>query len=167
LAKKKSRAYEGTEVPISRSRAEIERLLRKWGVTALSWVDDYETGMVVLRFRWKSDPDDKIGYTARFTIHVPSDEELEKLAIDKRSGNFSEKKMARLRKSRGKRQHRLLLYLIKTQLEAIEDGIMLPEQVFMSWIEDETGMTLFDRMLPELKQISGAPEQKALEASDA
>lgn len=166
MSKKKKRPHDAGEVPISRSRAEIEKLLRRWGVAGLSWVDDYETGLAILRFRWKTDPEDEVGYTARFTIRVPSDQDLEAQAIDKRSGRFSEKKMARLRKGRGKRQHRLLLYLIRTQLEAIQEGIMLPEQVFMSWIEDENGMTLFDRMLPELRQLSGAKEPQALEASD-
>ena len=161
-----TRRPESKEPSVQRTRAELERLLRKWGVGGLSWVDDYEIGLVILRFRWKSNPEDELGYTARFTVRVPNDDDLEASAIDKRTGKFSEKKLTRLRKNRGKKQHHSLLYLIRAQLDAIKLGIMLPEQAFMSWIEDEGGITLFDKMLPELRQLSGAQEQKALEGED-
>lgn len=159
---------QSSELTVSRSRREIEKMLRKWGVASISWVDDYEVGIVVLRFRWKTDPEDRIGYTARFTICVPKDEELEKRAVDKRTGKYSEKKMQRLRKNRGRKQHRTLLYLIRTQLDAVQEGLMAPEQVFLAWVEDEVGTTLFDRMLPELRELSGAAPQKAIgESEDA
>ena len=102
-----SKAYEKTSVGISKSRGDIDSILRKWGVTGISWGEDYDSGIIILRFRWRREEDGQ-QYSARFTIQIETDRELEKKSIDNRSGRHSDKKHLRLKNNRGKREHRVL-----------------------------------------------------------
>jgi len=154
------KAYDKTNVAISKSRGYIDSILRKWGVTGISWGEDYDSGLVVLRFRWKRD--DGQEYSARFTIQIETDKELEEKAVDQRSGRHSDKKHLRLRNNRGKREHRVLFYMLKSLFEAVEDGLMVPEQVFLPWIEDVEGVTIFERIGPVMGQLTGESLPKAL-----
>lgn len=159
------RSYDKTNVGIAKSRGDIDAILRKWGVTGISWGEDYDNGLVVLRFRWKREEDGQ-QYSARFMIQIQTDEELEKLAIDKRSGRHSEKKYVRLKNARGKREHRVLFFMLKSLFEAVEDGLMVPEQVFLPWIEDADGMTVFERIGPVMGQLEETPLPLALKEAD-
>jgi hypothetical protein len=156
------KAYETTNVGISKSRGDIDAILRKWGVTGISWGEDYDSGIVVLRFRWRRE-DDGQQYSARFTIQIETDKELEERAIDNRSGRHSDKKHLRLKNNRGKREHRVLFYMLKSLFEAVEEGLMVPEQVFLPWIEDIEGMTIFERIGPVMGELTGTSLPKALE----
>lgn len=160
-----NRAYENTNVSIAKSRGQIDIILRKWGVTGITWAEDYNSGMVVLRFRWQREEDGH-QYSARFTIQIQTDDELKKLAIDKRSGRHSDKKYARLRDMRGKREHRVLFFMLKALFEAVAEGLMVPEQVFLPWIEDIDGVTIFERIGPVMGELAGKPLQKALQEAD-
>ena len=160
------RAYEKTAISVAKSRGDIDAVLRKWGVTGISWGEDYDSGIVVLRFRWKRE-DDGQQYAARFTIQIKTDKELEEESIDNRSGRYSEKKHLRLKNARGKREHRVLFFMLKSLFEAVEDGLMVPEQVFLPWIEDVDGLTVFERIGPVMGQLTGSTLPKALkEASE-
>ena len=159
------RAYDKTSVGIAKSRGDIDNILRRWGVTGISWAEDYTSGIVILRFRWKREEDGQ-QYSARFTIQIQTDKELEENAVDKRSGRHSEKKHLRLKSMRGKREHRVLFHMLKALFEAVEDGLMVPEQVFLPWIEDADGMTIFERIGPVMGQLTGKPLQLALEEAD-
>jgi len=157
-----NKAYDNTSVGIAKSRGDIDVILRRWGVTGISWGEDYDSGIVVLRFRWKRE-DDGQQYSARFTIQIETDKELEEKAIDQRSGRHSDKKHLRLKNNRGKREHRVLFYMLKSLFEAVEEGLMVPEQVFLPWIEDVEGITIFERIGPVMGELTGASLPKALE----
>jgi len=157
-----NKAYDNTNVGIAKSRGDIDVILRRWGVTGISWGEDYDSGIVVLRFRWKRE-DDGQQYSARFTIQIETDKELEEKAIDQRSGRHSDKKHLRLKNNRGKREHRVLFYMLKSLFEAVEEGLMVPEQVFLPWIEDVEGITIFERIGPVMGELTGASLPKALE----
>lgn len=156
------RAYEKTNIGIAKSRGDIDNVLRKWGVTGISWAEDYDTGLILLRFRWKRQDDGHL-FSARFTIQVKTDKELEELAIDKRSGRPSDKKRLRLKNARGKREHRVLFHMLKNLFEAVEEGLMVPEQAFLPWIEDVDGVTIFERIGPIIDALPAQSLPKALE----
>lgn len=158
------KAYEGTSVAVGRSREQIDEILRRWGVTGIQWEDDYERGLAQLRFKWKRE--DGSGLVARFRVELESDEELSELAIDKRNGQFSEKKYERVRAERGKREHRVLLNLLKNMFEAIEEGIIPAEALLLPWLEDSTGQTVYDKIEPQLHQLASKPLHKALSSGD-
>jgi hypothetical protein len=161
---RRRKAYEGTTVAVSRSREQIDDILRKWGVTGIQWEDDYENGLSQLRFRWKRE--DGTELVARFRVDLDSDETLRELAIDQRNGQFSDKKYDRVKAERGKREHRVLLNLLKNMFEAIEEGIMPAEALLLPWLEDATGKTVYDKIEPQLHQLASQPLVKALVAGE-
>lgn len=165
MAKKrrKRRAYDGTSVTIGRSREEIDTLLRNWGVSGIQWEDDFERGVVNLRFRWEND---SVHYVARYQIVLDSDEELRELAVDGRSGKPSEKKFERLRLERGKREHRVLAAFLKNVFEAVEQGIIDAEAVFLPWLEDSEGHTVYERIGPVMKKIGSMSLPRALNPAE-
>lgn len=160
---RRNKAYENTTVAVSKSREQIDEIIRKWGVTGSQWEDDYEKGFATLRFRWKREDESEL--VARFRVDLDSDEELRALAIDKRNNQFSEKKYERIRLDRGKREHRILLNLLKNMFEAIDEGIMPAEALLLPWLEDSEGMTVYDKLEPRLGQLATQPLHKMLSDS--
>lgn len=160
--KRKKRAYEQTNVSVNKSRQDIADILTKWGVTGISWTDNFDTGSSTLRFRWSKG---SASYTARWTLGIPSDDDLAEKAIDKRNGKFSQKKLERLKLKRGKREHRLLYHVLKNMFEAIEDGLMEAEEGLLPWIEHE-GTTVYEKIRPMLDQLSAVDPSRMLSPSD-
>jgi len=154
------RAYEDTTVAVSKSREQIDRILLKWGVVGIQWEDHFDSGLAQLRFRWKRDDDSEL--VARFRIEVDSETDLEEKAKDQRSGKYSKKKYDRLKLNRGKREHRILLNLLKNMFEAIQEGIIPAEALLLPWIEDVDGQTVYDKVAPNLSQLASTPLHKAL-----
>lgn len=133
------RFAEDTRVPVAKSRSEIDGLLRGWGAAGVQWTDDWETSVVTLRFRW---PHGSKTFAARMTIKLPSAKDLEPLAVDNRSGGISERKLDKLLADRGKREHRLLLLLIKSTLNAVDAGVISDVEAFLPYLEGKDGRTV-------------------------
>lgn len=163
MPRSRKRAYEETTVAVSKSRDQINSIVQRWGAVGIQWEDDFEKGIAQLRFRWHRD--DKNDLVARFRIEVDSEEDLQSKAVDGRSGQFSKKKYDRLLAARGKREHRVLLNLLKNMFEAIEEGIIPAESVLLPWIEDVDGQTVYDKIAPNLHQLTSIPLHKALAPS--
>ena len=62
----------------------------------------------------------------------------------------------------GKREHRVLLNLLKNMFEAIEAGIMPAEALLLPWIEDVNGETVYEKVEPKMSQLAQKPLHKAL-----
>ena len=161
---KRRKFTDDTSVAITRSRKEIDDILKEWGVKGIQWEDNFDTGETTLRFRWKREVDDS-ELVARFHVAIPSDDKLKELAIDKRtSGKFSQKKFERLKLERGKKEHRVLASFIKNAFEAINEGIIPAEALLMPWLEDATGKTVYDKVEPVLGQLASSPLHMALKS---
>lgn len=158
------KAYQDTPVSVSKSREGIDKILKKWGVIGIQWEDAFESGYSQLRFKWKHGDDSIL--VARFRIHVAGESELHKMAVDQRSGRFSTKKYEREKAARGKREHRVLLNLLKNVFEAIEAGIMKPEAILLPWIEDSDGQTVYDKLAPRLSMLATKPLHLALKPTN-
>jgi len=156
MPRRRNSSYESTSVSVGRSREQIDEMLRSWGVSGIQWEDDFDKGVCHLRFRWKGDGEE--GGTqetvARFRIDMKSETELRELAVDGRSGKFSEKKYKRVKADRGKREHRLIFNLLKNMIESIEEGILPARSLLLPWIEDGEGVTVFERLSPYMDSIS-------------
>ncbi len=163
MVKSSRRAYADTTVAISKSRDGIDQILRRWGVAGIQWEDHFDTGLVNLRFRWKREDGSEL--VARFRIEVDSEESLRERSIDQRNGQFSQKKYDRERLIRGKREHRILLNLLKNMFEAIEEGIIPAEALLLPWLEDADGQTVYDKLSPSLGKLATMPLHKALAAA--
>lgn len=144
------RYAEDTSVPIGKSRHEIDGLLRDWGCHQIMWGDDYRQGRAVVRFVWEFEGTQ---YVARVTLKIPTDKELEAEAVHATTRAFLPAKFAKLAARRGWPEHRQLALWLRACFNAIEAGIIEPGQVFMPFLEDATGHTLGETLLPRLPQM--------------
>jgi len=150
---------------VPKSREGIEKILLEWGVTGISWIDNFEKSQSVLRFAWKKD--DKY-IVARFLLQMKTDDELYEMSVDKRSARskVSEKKFKRLQHDRGKVEHRLLHMWLKDSMNAITHGVISAEQLFFAWIEDGEGVTLYEKIEPILGQLPSTQIPLAIKESE-
>jgi len=155
------RFAEDTAVPISRSRGEIDQLLREWGATGLQWTDEYDRDLVSLRFVW---PHEGNRYMARFSIKLPSRNDFEGQAIDKRSQTVSEAKLERLMRGRGRQEHRVLLLWLKAALNAVDAGIVKAQEVFLPFLEGKDGRTVAEVAVPQLTKLLAGSASRMLTA---
>jgi hypothetical protein len=144
------RYAEDTAVPISRSRSEIDRLLREWGATGIQWTDEFERDRVTLRFIW---PRGEQRFQARFMICLRTRAELEPDAIDRRTRRVSKVKMDRLLADRGKREHRVLALWLKAALNAVDSGLVDAKTLFLPWLEGNDGRTVAELAVPHLGML--------------
>ncbi len=143
-----------TAVAVSKSRAEIDSLLRQWGCDGIQWTDDFRQGVVQLRFIWKHD---EVQYRARIEVALENDETTRQIAVDGRNGKFSPTLYAKLSAEKGKREHRVLLLWLKAALNAVDDGIVAAEAIFLPFLEDKSGRTV--------AQVVGAQMHELLKGS--
>lgn len=144
------RFAEGTVVPISKTRGELDKLLREWGAGGVQWGDDFVTGEVTLRFVWKE-------YVARFNVKTETRESI-------RQRTNTDIQMEKALAARGKHEHRLLLLWIKGALNACEAGIIQPEAIFLPFLEDKNGDTVAEKALPKLAMLTAGSALKLLGA---
>jgi hypothetical protein len=93
------RYAEGTSVSVAQSRGEIDKLLRDWGCDQIIWADDHKEGRAMLRFLWENEG---VQYIARFPLNIPTNEELEELAVHGTTGAFLPSRFEKLCDRRGR-----------------------------------------------------------------
>lgn len=101
------RYAEGTGVPVERSRAEIERLVRQRGATSFGSLSTLDGATVMFEARARR---------IRFELPVPKVADPNKRAAEER------------------RRWRCLLLNIKAKFEAIENGIVSFDEEFLAHI---------------------------------
>jgi len=153
------RYAQDTTVSAGKSRGEIDDLLRRWGCRQIAWAEDYEQGRVMLQFVWRREDQD---YLARFSLSLPTEDELRELAIDGRSGRPSEVKFRKLEEARGRAEHRQLALLLKAAFNAVEAGIIEPEQLFLSFLVGRDGRTVGEVALPRLSKLLSSGSAQVL-----
>lgn len=139
-----------TSVQVSKSRGEIEKLLRVWGANQMQWSDDFDGGHAMLRFIWEHEGTQ---FTARFVINVPTKDEIEKEAVHATTGRFLQAKYDKAMERRGMVEHRELALLLKAIFVAVDAGLLTAEQVFLPFLEGQDGRTVSECVLPELSKI--------------
>jgi hypothetical protein len=163
---------EGTVVPISRSREEIARVLQAWGASQVQWGDDYEAGLVMLRFMWTqkkaSGSAPAVGarrFQARIVVKLQSKTEIEKEARASTRSSWRptpKGKLEKLMAARGKREHRVLLLWLKATFNAIDMGIISAEEIFFPYMEGADGATVAEMAMPHIERLLGAGGAKML-----
>jgi len=122
-----------TRVPVSQSRAEIERLLEKHKARQYGTAVDYEARTARVQFRLH----DRI---VRFVIQLPDPNRLrgERLAQAERQ------------------RWRALLLVLKAKLESVENSIETFEHAFLSQIVMPDDRTVAEIVTPQIAQAYGA-----------
>lgn len=127
-----------SDVPIERSRAKIEKLLRAWGCRQIGWLEDTrdEFAIYEIQFSLLSEQGDRL--TARFHIELHQDDGL----------------TARQQERRDRGRFRTLFLWLEGALRAVEAGIVPPEAIFLAWLAGPDGTTVWESIRPHLKQLS-------------
>ncbi len=137
---------ENTAVSESKSKIEIDELLRKWKATSIAIGEDTGAGIVIFAIaEWH----------VRFRCPMP-DEALVIAVWQKKHGKYdwptSAHKANWIEQER-KRRWRALLLTIKAKLVSVENGIEKFEEAFLAHIVIAGGLTVGQKALPELAQI--------------
>lgn len=133
----------GTDVSVSKSRAEIEALLERYGAT--KFASGWEPGAAVIMFEAN-------GRHVRFRLPIPDALEKRFVSVEVRGRERARSKEgAKLAHEAECRQRwRALALVIKAKLEAVESGIALFEDEFLANIVVPGGKTFGEWARPEL-----------------
>lgn len=143
-----TRYAERTEVPSDKSRAEIERTLRRYGAGAFAygWADQQAHVMFEMVGR-------------RIQFHLPLPDPADRQFTMTPTGRDRSDAAAQREYEQAVRQRwRALALVIKAKLEAVDAGITTVEEEFLAHIVLPTGGTIGDRTIPQLDAAyAGAP----------
>lgn len=135
-----------TTVPVEKTRAEIEKLVTKYGAT--SFVSGFQPGSASILFDMK-------GRRVRFNLPIP----------DRNARKFTHVSMWRPRAKDAaqklfdqeiRRLWRALLLVVKAKLESVESGVESFEESFLAHFVIEGGGTVGERVIPRLADLDGS-----------
>jgi hypothetical protein len=147
-----SRYASDTEVPTDRSRAEIEKTLRRYGATQFAYA--WDSGRAV------------IGFTAqqrqvRFVIPLPDpqDREFTFTATNRLRSTTS---AAEAYERAVRQRWRVLALVVKAKLEAVESGLVTFQDEFLAHLVLPGGMTVADTIRDGVAEAYRTGEVPAL-----
>ena len=137
-----SKFAENTSVSPEKSRAEIEKILSRYGATGFMY--GWQGNAAVLAFVMNQ-------IQVKFTLYMP--DKLSKEFTHTPTGRTRAIKQIEEEYLKATRQRwRALALVIKAKLEAVESGITIFEQEFMSHIVLPDGKTVSEFMLPQIER---------------
>ena len=148
-----SRFAARTEVPVEKTRAEIETTVRRYG--ADGFLSGWEDAKAMVQFRCA-------GRYVRFNMVLPHrDEERFTTYILGHATKYARKETEALKlwEQACRQRWRALLLLVKAKLEAVESGIVTFEEEFLAHVVLPDGQTVYER--------TKAPLAIAYETGDA
>lgn len=149
-----TRYAERTDVPVDRSRAELERLLVAHGATGFAFGWDSGESRQQVMFRMA----DRM---IRLTVQVPdsTDPTVSKTPTGRRrtAAQVAEQLQAEVR-----RRWRSLLLVTKARLVAVEDGVQTLEEAFLADVVLPDGATVGEWLHPQLDTAYATAEMPAL-----
>ena len=154
--------YEGTTVPVSKSREQVSDLLRKRGIQHVAWdeqPDDTGRPTHTLRFRVLASTGDAL--RVRMSVVTPARKQRVK-----GTSQVRRKPQAEL-EAEERRIMRVFYFHLKTLFEAADAGIQRIEEVLLAHVEDGGGITVAEHMRPHLKQLAAGHLRLALPAGGA
>lgn len=130
-----------TQVPVERSRAEIERTLARYGATAFSYGWQEDRAVVMFQAH---------GRRIRFDILIPHISDF----FYTETGQRRSTSAAESARDQAVRQRwRALLLVIKAKLEAVDVGIVSFEEEFLAHIMLPDGSKVSHWMEPQLEAV--------------
>jgi hypothetical protein len=139
MATRSPKYAEGTEVPIDRSKAEIERVLAKYG--ASEFLYGVRAGHALVAFVAH-------GKQVRFILPMPNPDDFKKTPTgrSRKGGALDEAYEREMR-----RRWRALALVIKAKLEAVSTEIVSFEEEFLPYFVLPDGQTVGDKIIPSLE----------------
>lgn len=132
----------GTTVPVEKSRAEVERLLRRAGAAAFvsAWDDDVGVDRLIFRLA---------GKMVRLEVCCPDPDDYAETEGG-RTRDHAAREAAAAKEHQ--RRWRAQVLLVKAKLEVIADGLSTIEREFLADMLLPNGSTMGEEMLPRLAE---------------
>jgi len=136
-----------TAVPTGRTRAELEATIRCYGGDDIVTGESARSGVAFVAFTYEG-------------LHVKLDIPLPSPGEERFTSTPSGRRQRTAAQARGewekacRQQWRVLLLLVKAALEACENEVKTPGEVFMPWILLPTGRTLYQELAGQLSEIA-------------
>ena len=124
-----------TTVPVERSRAEIEKLITRYGATSTAFMNSPGRAMVLF---------EASGRRVMFELPLPS---MDDESLDRRR---SRRSRADVWEQVCRQRWRALCLVIKAKLEAVESGITTFEDEFLAHIVMPDGQTVAAHVRPRI-----------------
>jgi len=138
-----------TGVSVDRSKAEMEKLLLRYGADQFMSGTDMSNARAVVSFRYS-------GLPVRVSLSLPNPEDKAFRETPSGRRRRDEQSARREWEKACRQQWRVLRLLIQAQLEAIENKIVKPHEAFLPWI-----------MLPNRKTVGEMYEAEILPALES
>jgi len=142
-----ARYAEKTSVPVEKSKAEIEKMLNRYGATSFMYGNKKQGGeyRALIAFEINSKQ-------VRFMLPLPSqdDPEFQTTPGGRRKRNVEA--MLRAWEQACRQRWRALALVIKAKLEAVDTGITTFEEEFLAHILLPNNQTVGDSMIPMIEQ---------------
>lgn len=133
---------ENTSVSVSKSRIEIEELLKKWKATRTATAVEAHRAIVMFQIgKWM----------VRFTMPLPTEEEAKKQKTS-RGWLFSTEQRAKWMEQQERSRWRALLLTIKAKLVSVESGVETFEVAFMAHLVLPGNVTVGEKALPAINE---------------
>lgn len=126
----------GTTVPISRSREEVEKLLKKYGASGFAYGD--RGGVAIVLFEMQ-------GRRYRMELKYPPEASFraKRTALQAQTAYEAEQK----------RMWRALVLVVKAKLEAVKSGITTIEDEFLAHTVMANDQTVKEWVQPQIKEM--------------
>jgi len=128
----------GSEVPVQRSRAHLEQLLRVHGAEGFAYGWTAENDRV--EFVWQ-------GQRVRFTLPRPK---ADKFLLTPSGLQRSDKQIQAAVEGEDRRRWRALLLVVRAKVEAVESGISIFEEEFLAFIVMPNDRTVGEILVPQI-----------------
>lgn len=145
-----------TDVSTEKSRAEIERVLSRYGASRFAYMNEPERAMIAFEIQ---------GKRIRFVLPLPDKQDFSRTPGGRRERDQHAQFKAWEQASR--QRWRALALAIKAKLEWTETGIVTIEEEFLPYIVTSTGKTVAEILMPQLTQMyeSGRVPKQLLESN--
>lgn len=132
----------GTDVPVTRSRTEIESMLARYGATKFASGWDRTNAVIMCEAN---------GRHLRFVLPIP-DASDKAFARDGRGSVRTQAHRIKAADAEARRRWRALALVIKAKLEAVSTGITSFEEEFLAHIVVPGGKTFAEWALPQIAE---------------
>ena len=137
---------EGTEVPISRSRDELERTLERFGATAQAWLRDDEKETVVLAFK-------RAGKGYKLVVRLV---DAAACALTPKGNERTASAAQDAADQENRRRFRSLANYVKAVMDAADTGIISAEDALLPYLMLPSGETVAQAIQEQMKLAPGA-----------
>lgn len=135
-----------TDVPVERSRAEIEATLSRYGANKFAYFSEENRACIAFEIG---------GKRIRFIVPLPlrSEDKFQVKPHYNSTRQRTPEEIEKVWEQACRQRWRALALAVKAKLEWVETGIVSIEEEFMPYIVLPNGKTVAETLIPELNQL--------------